>query len=237
MWLIAMLNPLINMKKNTLIIGSALLLSLAVALPTFAQEDSEFNRGGRGPGRGMRPPEVEGLDDSSVAGLNNRNGGEARGESEDDYGGRGRGQGMMNGGIGQMGLPATVTGISGTTLTVTSSGTVYQVDASAAAIARELTPATVTPGVRPVAEVITFAELKIGDGVAIMGPVSGTSIVATRIVIRPAVTPLGRGMMGRRDDLRQVVAPAASAQARTKASLMSRLWQPFKNFFGWFGWK
>lgn len=218
------------MKKNSLIIGSALLLSLAVALPTFAQDGRGQGERGRGMGRGLGQEigEDRGLGAGRV---------EAEGGSENG----------RYGGVGQMGLPATITGVSGTTLTVASRGLTFTVNVSSATIARELLPATVTPGTRPVAQVISLADLKVGDGITVMGPVTGTTINATRIVIRPAGAPLGNGMMGRGQGRgqrfedatlagnRPAVVPNASAQAKSKASFMSRLWQPFKNFFGWFG--
>ena len=89
----------------------------------------------------------------------------------------GPGMGNAHARTGMMVRPqvmGTVAAVSGSTITVTGhDGTTYTVDASAA---------TITKGFGPQATAIAAANVSVGDTVMAMGTLTGTNLVATKIV-------------------------------------------------------
>jgi hypothetical protein len=140
------------MKKTSIAVGSAILLSLVLAVPTYAQDN-----GRRMQGRGDGP----------------------------------QGMGQFNERRGQQapGVTGAVTGISGTTITVSSramggnSGETasYTVDASAATI-KKITNTSSEEG-KPTVAAISLADLKVGNTVMVAGTVSGTTVKATAVTV------------------------------------------------------
>ena len=96
----------------------------------------------------------------------------------------------------KMGTPpaasGTVTAISGSSITITNkqSNTSYTVDASNATIQKFTAPTSSdTSGSKPTPTTITISGISIGDTIMVQGTVSGTNVVATKIM---------DGMMGGR---------------------------------------
>ena len=97
------------------------------------------------------------------------------------------GGGNAWGKLGRMSPPAvvgTVTGVSGTSLTVTGKNSqTYTVDASSAAVFKPSSTGNATSSVSAIAS---------GDTVAVFGNMNGTAIIATRIIDGPAPTMMGK---------------------------------------------
>lgn len=161
------------MKKTSIITGSAVLLSLVLAVPTYAQGNAARGQcQGRGNG------------DSSQCQGNGNHQRLAQGRGP-------QGMGQFNDRRGQQapGVTGTVASVSGTTLTVTSramggnsgSTATYTVDASAATIKKITT--TTAAGTKPTEAVIKISDLAVGNTVMVTGTVTGTTVKATAITV------------------------------------------------------
>lgn len=81
-------------------------------------------------------------------------------------------------GVHPGGISGTVSAVSGSTITLAgTNGTSYSVNASAASLLKGVSNAKPTK--------ITLNDIKVGDAVAVMGPVSGTTITARVIFDGP----------------------------------------------------